>query len=121
MTIWQRAIKYIAGDRGNLESSLVLIPLMFLFLCSLQIISAIYLRNGEQISIQSDASRRAISGEFRSGDQVIEIGESSGRFGQKILLTHERKSIPILIPGLTALMGKKITSSVKGVAIIEAN
>lgn len=115
------ALKYIASDRGNVESSLVLIPLLFLFLCSLQLISTIYLRNGEQISVQSDASRRSISGEFRSGDEVILIGNSSGRFGRKILLTHEQKSIPILIPGLSALVGKKMSTVLTGVAVIEAN
>jgi hypothetical protein len=87
----------------------------------LQIISAIYLRNGEQIAVQSEASTRAISGEIRNGDQVIEIGNVSGRFGRKILLTHEQKSIPTLIPGLAALMGKKMTTSLTGVAVIETN
>lgn len=117
----RRALKYISGERGNVESSLVLVPLLFLFLCSLQIISAIYLRNGEQIAVQSEASKRAISGEIRSGDQVIEIGNVSGSFGRKILLTHEQKSIPTLIPGLAALIGKKMTTSLTGVAVIEAN
>lgn len=84
-------------------------------------ISAIYIRNGEQISVQSEASTRAISGSFKTGDQIIEIGNSSGRFGRKILLTHREKNIPILIPGLTSIMGRKASSLLTGVAVIEEN
>jgi hypothetical protein len=110
---------FIRCERGNLESSLVLIPLLFLFLCSFQIISAIYIRNGEQLTVQSDASVRAISGEIAEGDQVIELAGSAGRFAPKLLLTHKKRLLPGFIPGLSSLMGHAISSTLTGVAVIE--
>lgn len=117
----ERVFTFIRSERGNLESSLVLFPLLFLFLCSFQIISAIYIRNGEQLSVQSEASVRSISGEIASGDQVIKLGNSAGRFVPRILLTQRRRSIPTLIPGLTSLLGRELSTSIKGVAVIEPN
>ena len=114
-------LKFVKCERGNLESSLVLIPLLFLFLCSFQIVSAIYIRNGDQLTVQSDANVRSISGETIEGDQVVTLDGSAGHFAPKLLLTHKKKRIPIFVPGLESLLGRNILSNLTGVAVIESN
>ena len=69
----QNLLKILRQDRGNVESSLVLIPLIFLFLIAVELIVATNLRNSDFSLAQSDASSRAISGVLNSSDQVIEL------------------------------------------------
>ena len=65
---------YLARDDGNVESALVLIPMLFLFLIGAQVISATNLRNADLAMAQGEAAERAISQEFNAGDEVLEIG-----------------------------------------------
>lgn len=106
-------------DDGNVESTMVLIPLLILFLIGIELIVATNLRNGDAALAQGDASRRAISGEIYSSDQVIEL-DSPDRFAHiRLLITHRRTALPQLVPGLIALMGGAPYIDVKGVAIME--
>lgn len=109
----------IADERGNVESSLTLIPLMFLFLIAMQLILAISMRDADSLAASDQASIRAISGAFRAADQELKL-DSPDRFSNISLLitTHTRK-IPQLIPGLTQLLGRELSTDGKGVAIIE--
>ena len=111
--------KIIRDESGNVESALVLIPLLFLFLCSIQIVSAIHIRNSDQSDVQSQASARAISGNFAAGDSILNIPSQSRFEEQQILITSKRRDIPLMIPGLSHLIGGNLQSYVKGVAVIE--
>ncbi len=51
------------SERGNVESFLVLIPLIFLFLLVFQLVVALYQRNVAIYEVQSIANRIATSGE----------------------------------------------------------
>ena len=115
-----KAIASLRKDDGNVESAMVLIPLLILFLIGIQLIIATNLRNVDAALAQGDASRRAISGEVYSTDEVIEL-DSPDRFASiKILITHRRTTVPQIVPGLIALMGGSPSTDVKGTAIMES-
>ena len=106
-------------EDGNVESSLVLIPLLILFLICMELIIATNLRNGDFAIAQGDASRRAISGEIYSTDEVIELNSPDPFAHIRVLISHRRTGLPQLVPGLIALMGGAPTTEVKGAAIME--
>lgn len=106
-------------EDGNVESSLVLIPLLILFLICMELIVATNLRNGDFAIAQGDASRRAISGEIHSKDEVIELNSPDPFAHIRVLISHRRTGLPQLVPGLIALMGGAPTTDVQGAAIME--
>lgn len=104
-------------EDGNVESALVLIPMLILFLIGAQLIAATNLRNVDMALVQGDAASRAISREYQPGDQVIEIG---GRIEKiYLLVTHRSNLLPQIVPGLASLMGGDPVTDVIGMAVIE--
>lgn len=113
------AWRLIKDDRGNVESSLVLIPLLFLFLLGLQLILAIGMRDADSLAAADQASTRAISGNFSHLDREQKI-ESPDRFSNlSMLITIKSRKIPELLPGLAALLGRELETDARGIAIIE--
>jgi hypothetical protein len=110
----------IKDESGNIESAMVLMPLLFLFLCSIQLVSAIQIRNFDQSEIQSQASSRAISGTFAETDSILNISSSNPFEDQQLLIVSKRRDIPILIPGLSKALGGQLRTDVTGVAVIES-
>ena len=117
--IHQNFLSKLRQDRGNVESSLVLIPLIFLFLIAVELVVATNLRNSDSSLAQSDASRRAISGVLTSSDQVIELNSPDSFTHMKLLITRRRHSLPQLVPGLVALLGGNAVVDVNGAAVME--
>jgi len=114
---FERIKKAFAREEANVESALVLIPLLILFLMGAQIIVATNIRNLDMAMAQGDAASRAISKEFKSSDQIFEVG---GRFEKiQILVTHRTHILPQLVPGLAALLGGLPITDVVGVSVIE--
>ena len=110
---------HVAREDGNVESALVIIPLLILFLIGAQVIAATNLRNADLAMAQGDAAARAISQEFHPDDEIIEIG---GRVEKiRVLVTHRSHTVPQLVPGLIELMGGSPITDVVGVAVIEPN
>ena len=104
-------------EEGNVESALVLIPMLVLFLIGIQVIVATNIRNTDVALAQGDASARAISHAYRSGDEIFEVG---GRIEKiRLLVTHRSHTLPQLIPGLAQLMGGSPATDVVGIAVIE--
>jgi hypothetical protein len=116
-TAFSCARKSLDKDDGNVESALVLIPLLILFLIGVQLIVATNIRNTEIALAQGDASARAISHQFRSDDEVIEVGGGIEKI--RILITHRTRLLPQLVPGLASLMGGNPVADVHGIAVIE--
>ena len=117
LTMRQRLLHVIAKEDGNVESALVLIPMLVLFLIGIQVIVATNIRNADMALAQGDASARAISHNYQSGDEVVEVG---GRIEKiKILITHRTRTLPQLVPGLVDLMGGAPATDVVGIAVIE--
>ena len=115
----ERAWRQFREERGNVESSLVLIPLLFLFLISAQLILAIGMRDADSLAAANDASTRAISGKFLQSDEEASL-DSSDRFSNiSLLITRRARQIPELIPGLSQLFGRRLETDAKGIAIIE--
>ena len=104
---------------GNVKSSLVLIPLLVLFLIAMELVVATNLRNSDFALAQGDASRRAISGQLLVSDQVIELDSPDSFTHMKLLISHRKQSLPQLVPGLMALLGGKAVVEVNGAAVME--
>ena len=115
----RRQISILRRDDGNVESAMVLIPLLILFMIGIELIAATNLRNGDAAIAQGEASRRAISGEVFSQDEVIELNSPDKFAHIRVLITHRSTAVPQLIPGLIALMGGSPATDVKGAAIME--
>ena len=112
-----KSFQYLRKDDGNLDSALVLIPMLILFLIGVQLIVATNIRNAEMALAQGDASARAISHQYQSSDEVIEVG---GRIEKiQFLITHRTRMLPQIVPGLVSLMGGNPVSDVVGIAVIE--
>ena len=110
---------HLQREDGNVESALVLIPMLLLFLIGAQIIAATNLRNADLAMAQGDAAQRAISQQFHADDEVIEIGGGIEKI--RILITHRAHSVLQLVPGLIEIFGGVPKSQVVGISVIEPN
>ena len=112
-----KSLQFLQKEDGNVESALVLIPMLILFLIGVQLIVATNIRNTEMALAQGEASARAISHQYQLGDEVLEVG---GRIEKiQVLITHRTHILPQIVPGLVALMGGNPVSDVVGIAVIE--
>ena len=114
---WQGFLKLVAKEEGSVESALVLILMLVLFLIGVQIIVATNIRNADLALAQGDAAARAISHQYQSGDELLEVG---GRIEKiHLLVTHRSHTLPQLVPGLVELMGGAPATDVVGIAVVE--
>jgi hypothetical protein len=112
-----RLFRLIAKEEGNVESALVLIPMLVLFLIGIQIIVATNIRNADLALAQGDAAARAISHNYQNGDELLEVG---GRIEKiNVLVTHRSHTLPQLVPGLVDLLGGAPATDVVGIAVVE--
>lgn len=115
----RRVLRRLRCDRGNIESAMVLIPLLLLFLAGFQIATAAHFRNSERISAQDDATTRAIAGDFEAGDEFIHIESSGDGQNLDLLVTHRSRSIPDLLPGFLSGTSSGHFVNLYGLAIVE--
>jgi len=108
---------HLQREDGNVESALVLIPMLFLFLIGAQIIAATNLRNADLAMAQGDAANRAISQQFHAEDEVIEIGGGIEKI--RVLVTHRSHSVLQLVPGLLEIFGGAPKTQAVGISVIE--
>ena len=114
-----RAVKGARSESGSVESTLVLIPLLILFLITMQIGVAINFRNIDRTFAQSAASERAISGNYSTSDQVIEI-DSLGPFNPLgVLISKRISNIPILLPYVGSWINRAHRTEITGIALLE--
>jgi hypothetical protein len=114
--------KYIAllkGERGSIESAMVLIPLLVLFLIGMQLATAVHIRNMARMTVQDDATTRAISGDFSDADQFIHVESSGDGQNLDILVTRRRNSLTNLLPGFLSDAASNREVDVYGLAIVE--
>lgn len=111
--------RFISSEKGSAESAMVLIPLLFLFLCAAQLTSTVFIRNFELAKVQSEASTRAISNEMQSGDSIIEV-DTPDRFQKiRLLVVRKQRELPVIVPGLAAFFEGSLTSEVTGISVME--
>jgi hypothetical protein len=115
--VFIRLRAYLARDDGNVESALVLIPMLLLFLIGAQVIAATNLRNADLAMAQGEAAERAISQEFNVEDEVMEIGGGVEKI--RVLITHRSHTVLQLVPGLIELFGGAPKTQVVGISVIE--
>mgnify|MGYP003331833083 CR=1 FL=1 len=89
--------KIIFSEEGNIESSLVLVPLLTVFLIATQISVAIHARNIAKIHTQDEASKRAISGEFSESDRFMSIYSPDRNQNLDLVISHRRSPIPRIL------------------------
>ena len=115
--MFSRIQTHLRREDGNVESALVLIPMLFLFLIGAQIIAATNLRNADLAMAQGDAANRAISQQFQPEDEVVEIGGGIEKI--RLLVTHRSHSVLQLVPGLIEIFGGAPKTQVVGISVIE--
>jgi hypothetical protein len=108
---------HLSREDGSVESALVLIPMLFLFLIGAQVIAATNLRNADLAMAQGDAAKRAISQQFHPDDEVVEIGGGIEKI--RVLITHRSNSVLQLVPGLIEIFGGAPKTQVVGISVIE--
>jgi hypothetical protein len=111
--------KFIREERGNVESSLVLIPLLTLFLIVTQVSITIHTRNIGRVDAQDGASVAAVSGNFSPTDTFVHIDSPDPHQNLDLVVTHRIKVLPRIVPGLVNLMGRQPLTDVSGIAVIE--
>lgn len=108
--------KFWRSEEGVVESTLVVIPLMVLFLIAAGLIIAVNYRNLDSAYAQSDATSGAITSVVSGGDEVASFSFE----GLRLLITHRRRSFPSIIPTLPFLRGENAYSTdVTGIAVME--
>lgn len=115
----KKLLELLRSERGNVESAMVLIPLMLLFLVGTQIAAASHLRNVERIAAQDGATTRAISGEFAAEDEFIHIDSSGDGQNLDLLITHRSRTISDLLPGFFSGVSGDRTVELNGFAVVE--
>ena len=114
----KKLFKYLNSEVGNVESALVIVPLIALFLATLQLIATVNFRNVDLTVAQNQASKQSVWQEIKPGDQEIKLDSRSSFEKLRLLVVQTEREIPQIFPGIASLMGgKKIRTS--GTAIIE--
>ena len=111
--------KYFADEKGNIESAMVIIPLLVLFLIGAQLIVATNMRTLDMAITQSHASERAITGVLYASDEVIDLNSPDAFEKIRILVTHKSRAIPQLLPNLIAMINRSPRVEVSGIAVME--
>ena len=107
------------SERGNVESALVIIPVLILFLLGMQLSLLSHSRNFLKLHAQDEASTRAISGDFRASDEFIHIENSETSQNLDLLVTRQKSSLVNLLPVPFGNLSGDRNIEVSGVAIIE--
>ena len=92
--------KTLRSDRGSVESALVVIPLMTLFLISFQLVLTISSRNIEASYAQSSATHNSITSRFEQGDAVIDLNSPDAFNKLRAVVTTRNRVLPNLVPHL---------------------
>lgn len=114
----KKLVKYLHSEDGNVESALVIVPLLALFLATLQLIATVNFRNVDMTATQNKASYQAVWQEVKSNDQEIKLASGSPFEKLRLLVVRAEREVPQIFPGVSSLLGgKKIRTT--GTAVIE--
>ncbi len=88
----------IRSEEGSVESALVVIPLMALFLISFQLVLTVTNRNILASYAQSSATHSSITGQFVNGDRVINLDSPDAFKELKAVVSTRNRQLPNLVP-----------------------
>jgi hypothetical protein len=114
----KKFLKYLHSAEGNVESALVIIPLIALFLATLQLIATVNYRNVDMTRTQNTASNQAVWAEVKPGNQEIKLDSGSAFEELRLIVVKTEREIPRIFPGIANLIGNKKLIT-KGTAVIE--
>ena len=100
-------LTWLKADSGNVESALVMIPLISLFLITLQLIATVNLRNVDMTSAQNRASFQAVQQKVFPEDQIITLKSGDFFSRLRLLVVRVEREIPQIFPGVSQLIGAK--------------
>lgn len=114
------AKRFWRDQEGAVESALVVIPLMALFLIAIQLIVAVNYRNLDLTYAQSAASTEAISAVVPASDEVISFSSPHSFDDLQLVVSHRTRFIPRIVPSLPFLNGMETPfTEVSGIAVME--
>ena len=116
---WQDFTHLVKNERGNVESSLVLIPLLFLFLITSQVAIAIHARDMRAIAAQDGASIAGVDGRFSPEDTFLRINSPDPGQNLELVIRHKKNLLPRIVPGLIEVLHGEPVTDVSGLAVIE--
>jgi hypothetical protein len=90
----------IRSEDGSVESALVVIPLMALFLISFQLVLTVTNRNILASYAQSSATHSSITGQFVNGDRVIDLDSPDAFKELQAVVSTRNRQLPNLVPFL---------------------
>ena len=111
--------RFLSNQKGSVESSLVLIPLLTLFLITSQITIAIHGRNMEKMLAQSTASMNGVTGQFADSDTYLHIYSPDPNQNLDLVISHREKEVIQIAPGLSKIFNSRLRSEVSGIAVVE--
>lgn len=116
-------VKRIVRDqKGAVESTLVIIPLLALFLITMELIVAVNYRNLDAAFAQSDASMRAITHAISAQDEVVQLTHRGASNDLRLLITHQSRILPRFMSRFPMISGdREYSTEVVGVAVMERN
>ena len=114
----KRFLKYLHSEDGNLESALVLIPLISLFLATLQLIATVNIRNVDMTVAQNQASEQSVWQQINSTDNEVKLASGSPFEKLRLVIVNVERELPQIFPGISTLMGGRKIRTL-GTAVIE--
>jgi hypothetical protein len=112
--------RFWRDQEGVVESALAIIPLMALFLITVELIVAVNYRNIDLTYAQSAASTEAITSVVANSDEVISFSSPHSFDELRLVVSHRSRILPRLIPALPFLDGEGASATdVSGFAVME--
>ena len=117
-TVKRRVISVIKDESGSVESALVMIPLITLFLITLQLIVTVNFRNIDLTTVQNRASAQATQQQVLNEDRLIKLNSYDFFDQLRLLIVNKKREIPQIFPWVSQILGGK-QLNLSGVAVFE--
>ena len=114
----QRFPSYLHSETGSIESALVMIPLISLFLVTLQLIATVNFRNVDMTTVQNRASFQAVQQDVYPEDKVLYLISGDLFSKLRLIVVKAERDLPQIFPGVAQLFGSTKMKST-GVAVYE--
>ena len=114
----QRVLSNLRSETGTIESALVMIPLISLFLVTLQLIATVNFRNVDMTAVQNRASFQAVQQDVYPEDKVIYLNSGDLFSKLRLIVVKAERDLPQIFPGVSQLFGSTKMKST-GVAVYE--
>ena len=108
------------SEKGNVESSLVMLPLISLFLIALQLVATLNFHNLDMTKVQQDADYLASDYVSSAYDELQNLETANSYDRLQLEKQHKSREIPQIYPGVNSLVSSKYLKS-NGVSVVEYN